>query len=117
MSFSMPYIEGTFAGSALAVDASTPNAAAPAAARAPYIVERGPRSEPPAKFTVCVANGTTITVLFWFLDNSVGKWIQLGSVTATPAAPGTLVVPPLANAQVFAQITANTGVTCFGYIW
>lgn len=111
------YAEGTLGGSALAVDATAPNTSSPAESRRCRIQRGSDGSYSGAVLTVFAFDGTTITVEAWVYLEDEDFWLDLGTVTATPDAPGQLFYGNLDNAEVFMQITANTLVTRYGWAY
>ncbi len=90
---------------------SSPNSVTPATNR----VLRTPREEESGyALLLVVLNGTSLGVVIWFKDPTSNVWIPLsGTLVVTANVPQYVPVPP--DADVFLQLTTNTGsVTQFG---
>lgn len=62
-------------------------------------------------------DGTTITVQFWFFEETAQRWFLFGApVTSTPSAPADATGVNVENAKMFAQVTARTGTTTIGVV-
>ena len=111
------------AGSAIPTDSSDPNTAAPPEARVQALAQFAPslRPAPLQRFTFWPLDGTTISVVIWVKEAATGTWVKYANaalVVAASAAPvaslaGGVALP--AGAEVFMQVTANTGVTLLGW--
>jgi hypothetical protein len=130
--FALAVWVGTIGGSALATDAA-PNTTPPAAGRIIRITERRHAIFPsqtgntgiPGIITVAfgVVAASSITVQFWFFDDTQALWLPYGAPTVrTPVSGSTNLISAVAGtnltaigAKVFVQITANTLVQAMGY--
>ena len=117
LSYSAKIIRGTSGGAAISTDAVPSVGSPPLAANVARVELRGGAEAPPQKLWLMAGNGTTITATAWVFDATMNLWLQLGSMTATPSAPGSLVIPNILGASLFLQVTGNTGVTVFGAGW
>lgn len=118
--FSLDYIQGSITGgSALAVT-SNPNSSTPAAAA----ITRARRRQGvffQERMLLFSANGTTVNVNVWQLDETSGYWIlqsaaAVGTGVAVPVAGSATppIVPVFALAQTFVQVVSAT-CNWFGY--
>jgi hypothetical protein len=125
---------GSIGGGALPTDPD-PNVTPPAASR---IVRSTPRLGslacnsalsgtagvgPLFRCLLSVAVATSITIQFWFFDDTQSKWIPVGAaITNTPTGASSNIAfvpnlsPPIPiGSQCFSQIVANTGVEALGF--
>ena len=101
------------------VDASDPNTVAPPAARVFRVEPQpGPATVTSAqRFIVFVADGTSLAVEYWILDDSPNapcttggnpRWWRASVQTATSAS-GSATFQLIPGAKAYLRITANTG--------
>jgi hypothetical protein len=110
---------GTIGGAALSADPA-PNTTPPSAGRiarasvAPGIVAAGGYGICPTQ----AIGGTACTVQYWFFDDTQALWvpyIQPQTITVATSPQAFVNLLGLEGAQVFVQLTANTGVQVLGY--
>ena len=113
---------GTLGGSALSADAA-PNTTPPTANRIlRYSTQRdGVMQFGGSLLRCCIADGTTLTVQAWYKDATQALWIKMGTSLVLTFSGGNIGNPGGAawgnmnGAQIFFQITGNTGCTVFGW--
>lgn len=106
-------------GSAIAVDASGPIAAAPPESAITSLPDLG--SVIAGGFAFHPLDGTTITVAVWVREETRPTWVPWKTGTTAVAAASSPVVITNAGlllprgARIYVQVTANTGVTLLGW--
>ncbi len=128
--FSLAVWYGTVGGSALALDPD-PNVTPPLPGRIlRYTAKRdgvllmgglAPTQFALAPSLKCaIADGTSLSAQAWYYDDSLARWIKIGAVGNFVFAAANVTNPGIqlgnhGGAKIFVQVTANVGVTAFGY--
>jgi hypothetical protein len=108
---SAPTFITVLTGSALVVDASTPNVAEPSELRV-FVGTSGKDTDPTALYAAPVGGGITLQV--WGYVAQLKRWMAIGAATACAVDAITqLPTPPVGTAKLYAQLTVNT--TCTQY--
>ena len=95
---------------AIAVDSSDPNSAAPGETRKFHSIFGEPA--PSAPYILPLGGG--VTVQLWLYSTKLARWFKVGGATVCAAdTMTTLPIPPTDCGDLFPQITANS--TCTQY--